>query len=153
MGKLLLCVDRPERTSILQVGDHNGTFSTFWGHSCKLDGYCQENHLPSCKDCRKHHLHRIIAGKNLESNETDMFPVGDGANNIHVECNTRNNTIHACNGRKCASWDVLHPSFKFCVQQTIPPTMTNGPMPHCLLTEGSLIYQFKEQNECCMPFV
>ena len=36
MGKLLLCVDRPERTSILQVGDHNGTFSTFWGHSCKV---------------------------------------------------------------------------------------------------------------------
>ena len=35
MGKLLLCADRPERTSILQVGDHNGTFSTFWGHSCK----------------------------------------------------------------------------------------------------------------------
>ena len=34
MGKLLLCVDRPERTSILQVGDHNGTFSTFWGHRC-----------------------------------------------------------------------------------------------------------------------
>ena len=39
MGNLLLCVDRPERTSILQVGDHNGTFSTFWGHSCKVDGY------------------------------------------------------------------------------------------------------------------
>ena len=42
MGKLLLCVDRPERTSILQVGDHNGNFSTFWGHSCKVDGYCKE---------------------------------------------------------------------------------------------------------------
>ena len=65
MGKLLLCVDRPERTSILQVGDHNGTFSTFWGHSCKVDGYCKENHLPSCKDCRKHRLHRIIAGKTM----------------------------------------------------------------------------------------
>ena len=127
MGKLLLCVDRPERTSILQVGDHNGTFSTFWGHSCKLDGYCQENHLPSCKDCRKHHLHRIIAGKNLESNETDMFPVSDGANNIHVECNTQNNTIQACNGRKCASWDVLHPSFKFCVPANYPTNYDQQP--------------------------
>ena len=29
MGKLLLCVDRLERTSILQVGDHNGMYSTF----------------------------------------------------------------------------------------------------------------------------
>ena len=26
MGKLLPCVDQPERTSILQVGDHNVTF-------------------------------------------------------------------------------------------------------------------------------
>ena len=127
MGKLLLCVDRPERTSILQVGDQNGTFSTFWGHSCKVDGYCKENHLPSCKECRKHSLHRIIAGKNLESNETDMFPVGDGANNINVECNTRNNTIQDCNGRKCASWDVLHPSFKFCVPANYPSNYDHQP--------------------------
>ena len=127
MGKLLLCVDRPERTSILQVGDHNGTFSTFWGHSCKVDGYCQETHLPSCKDCRKHRLQKIIAEKNLESNETNMFPVGDGANNIHVECNTQNNTIQACNGRKFSSWDVLHPSFKFCVPANYPTNYDQRP--------------------------
>ena len=36
MGNLLLCVDRPERTSILQVGDHNGTFSTFGDIVVKL---------------------------------------------------------------------------------------------------------------------
>ena len=36
MGKVLLCVDKPERTSILQVGDHSGIFSIFWGHSCKV---------------------------------------------------------------------------------------------------------------------
>ena len=132
MGKLLLCVGHPERTSILQVGDHNGTFSTFWGHSCKVDGYCKENHLPSCKDCRKHRLHRIIAGKILESNETDMFPVSDGANYIPVECNARKNTIQACNGRKCASWDVLHPSFKFCVPANYPTNYDqwpNAPLP------------------------
>ena len=50
MGKLLFCVDQPERTSILQVGDHNGTFSTFWGHSCNVDGYCKDNHVQSCKN-------------------------------------------------------------------------------------------------------
>ena len=44
-----------------------------------------------------------------------MFLVGGGENYIHVECNTQNNAIQSCNGRKCASWDVLHPSFKFCV--------------------------------------
>ena len=132
MGKLLLCVDQPERTSILQVGDHNGTFSIFWGHSCKVDGYCKENHLPSCKECRKQRLQRIIAGKNLESNETDMFPIGDGANNIPVECNTRKNTLQACNRRKCASWGVLHPSFKFCVPANYPTNYDqrpNAPLP------------------------
>ena len=46
---------------------------------------------------------------------------------------------------------ILHLNFVY--QQTIQPTMTNGLVPHCLLTEGSLISQFKEQNECCMPFV
>ena len=127
MGKLLLCVDRPERTSILQVGDHNGTFSTFWGHSCKVDGYCKENHLPSCKECRIHRLHRIIAGRNFEANQTDMFPVSDGANNIPIEYNTQNNTIQACNGRKCASWDVLHPSFKFCVPANYPTNYDQRP--------------------------
>ena len=36
MGKLLLCVDRPERTSILQIGDHNGTFQLFGDIVVKL---------------------------------------------------------------------------------------------------------------------
>ena len=85
MGKLLLCVDRPERTSILQVGDHNGTFSAFWGHSCKVYGYCKEIHLPSCKECWNHHLHKMIAGEHYESNETDMFLVSEGAKNSHAE--------------------------------------------------------------------
>ena len=88
MGELLLCVDRPERTSILQFGDHNGTFSTFWGHSCKVDGYCKVNHLPSCKECQKHRLHKIITGEHYESNETDMFLVGEGEKNIHAESHT-----------------------------------------------------------------
>ena len=100
MGKLLLWVDRPERTSILQIGDHNGTFSTFWGHSCKVDGYCKENHLPSCKECQKHRIHRLIHGDNIECNDKDMFPFSDGAKNIPIEYNTQKNTIQACNGRK-----------------------------------------------------
>ena len=127
MGKLLLCVDRPERTSILQIGDHNGTFSTFWGHSCKVDGYCKENHLPSCKECRKHRIHRLIHGDNLECNDKDMFPFSDGANNNPIEYNTQKNNIQACNGRKCASWDVLHPSFKFCVPANYPTNYDQRP--------------------------
>ena len=70
---------------------------------------------------------RIIAGRNYEANQTDMFPVSDGANNIPIEYNTQKNTIQACNGRKCASWDVLHPSFKFCVPANYPTNYDQRP--------------------------
>ena len=116
MGKLLLCVDRPERTSILQVGDQNGTFSTFWGHSCKVDGYCKENHLPSCKECQKHRLHKIISGDQYESNETDLLLTCDGTEHFDAQ----SHVLQPCNGRKCASWDILHPSFTFCAQTNYP---------------------------------
>ena len=98
MGKLLLCVDQSERTSILQVGDHNGTFLTFWGHSCKVDGHCKESHLPSCKDCQKHCLHKIISGEHYESNETDMLLAGEGAEHNHAESHTGNHALQPCNG-------------------------------------------------------
>ena len=61
-----------------------------------------------------------------------MFPICDGANNIPVEYNTRKNTIQACNGRKCASWDVHHPSFKFCAPANYPTNYDqrpNAPLP------------------------
>ena len=115
--KLLLCVDRPERTSILQVGDHNGTFSTFWGHSCKVDGYCKENHLPSCKEYWKHRLHKIISGEHSESNKTDT----------HAESQIGNHAYLPCYGRKCTSWDVLHPSFKFCAPANYPTNYDQWP--------------------------
>ena len=153
MGKLLLCVDRPERTSILQVGDHNGTFSTFWGHSCKVDGYCKENHLPSCKECRKHCLHKIISGEQYESNETDLFLACERAEHIHAESHTENHFLQPCNGRQCASWDVLHPSFTFCSPANYPTIYDQRLVRHFLLMEGSLTFQFKEHNECCMQFV
>ena len=46
---------------------------------------------------------------------------------------------------------ILH--LNFVRQLTIQPTMIEGLVPQCLRTEGSLISQFKEQNECCMPSV
>ena len=65
MGKLLLCVDQPERTSILQVGDHNGTFLTFWGHSCKVDGYCRENTYHPAKTVRNTVYTGLLLGKTM----------------------------------------------------------------------------------------
>ena len=60
--KLCICVDRPERTSMFQVGDHNGTFSTAWGYAVAVDGACKDNHLPSCPLHRKLRLKRICKG-------------------------------------------------------------------------------------------
>ena len=46
---------------------------------------------------------------------------------------------------------ILH--LHFVHQPTIRPTMINSLVPHFLLMEGSLTFQFKEHNKCCMPFV
>ena len=46
---------------------------------------------------------------------------------------------------------ILH--LHFVHQQTIQPTMINDLVPHFLLMEGSLTFQFKEHNECCVPFI
>jgi hypothetical protein len=49
--KILTCVDQPERTSIFQVGDHNGTFSANWGFAGSMDCTLNNTYLPSCKQC------------------------------------------------------------------------------------------------------
>ena len=46
---------------------------------------------------------------------------------------------------------ILH--LNFVHQQTIQPTMINSLVPHILLMEGSLTFQLKEYNKCCVPFV
>ena len=60
LGKLLVCVDSPQRTSLLQVGDHNGTYSYFSAHSCFVDGFCKENHLLLREECCKKHIEQIF---------------------------------------------------------------------------------------------
>ena len=151
MGKLLLCVDRPERTSILQVGDHNGTFPTFWGHSCKVDEYCKENHLPSCKECWKLCLHKIIPGEQYESNEIYVLLACERVEHIHAESHTGSHFFQPCNGRKCASWDVLHPSFTFCAPANYPTNYDQRPGAP-LPPNGRELNLFMEHNECCMQF-
>ena len=39
----------------------------------------------------------------------------------------QNNALQSCNGRKCASWDVLHPSFKFCAPANYPTNYDQRP--------------------------
>ena len=51
-GVLTTCVDRPERTKLFGIGDHNGTYSTCWGVSTVVDVTGTINSLPSCNSCR-----------------------------------------------------------------------------------------------------
>jgi len=83
-GKVCVCVDRPERASLYQVGDHNGTFSQLWGHAVHVDGQGEDNCLPSCPFCRRHRLEKHLK--------------------LGVE-------FPQCNGVQCVSWNVMDSKF------------------------------------------
>ena len=55
-GLVSICVDHPERTAIFQIGDHNGSYSVYFGHATKVDGKCEDNCLPSCPFCHHQRL-------------------------------------------------------------------------------------------------
>ena len=55
-GTVCVCVDRPERASLYQIGDHTGSFSALWCHAVEVDGKCVDNCLPSCPFCRRKRL-------------------------------------------------------------------------------------------------
>jgi hypothetical protein len=66
VGKIMTCVDRPERTAMFRIGDHNGAFSVIWGYAARVDGLCKDNHLPSCPFCRKKRLENHLNPLNPE---------------------------------------------------------------------------------------
>ena len=101
------CVDRPERSVIFQCGDHNGSYSAYWGHACKVDDLCKDNHLPSCNSCRLQRVHNLLACPNTEAA-----------------------TPHSC--ANCASWNVMAPGFLSVLPQKYPTrcgTAENAPSP------------------------
>ena len=59
-AKICTCVDRPERAALFQIGDHNGTYSGYFGMAIKVDGKCLDNKLPSCRDCRELRIMRHL---------------------------------------------------------------------------------------------
>ena len=66
IGKLYVSVDRPERTAMFQIGDHNGSYSTCWGYATFVDGTRTVNHLPACNDCRKKRISRLSSTNNSQ---------------------------------------------------------------------------------------
>ena len=144
LGKLLVCVDHPERTSLLQAGDHNGTYSSFWAHSCFVDGFCKENHLPSHEECCKKCIEQIFGINHKQKvvracGADDVLPSSlgeinlardyfDKADKMLSPINLTSNFTKQskedipCSGMKCSSWDVLHPSFMCTAPPAYPTT-------------------------------
>jgi hypothetical protein len=89
-GQLLICVDRPERTSLLHIGDHGGSYSVVWGYAGAVDGHCKDNHLPSCPNCRKIRLARLLEGNSV----TPDFHNQDTNQKSNAQCNN------------CSDWNL-----------------------------------------------
>ena len=118
-GLLSDCVDRPERTGMLRVCDHNGTFSSFWGHACHVDGEFRDNHLPHCKECR-----RSQVTKQIQSLQSRNFPA-----HVHpcdvVAGNWFPNNNSNCASNKCSCWNVMHDSFQSNAPKYYPESSDN----------------------------
>ena len=126
-GLLSDCVDRPERTGMLRVCDHNGTFSTFWGHACHVDGECQENHLPHCKECRRNQLKTQLQAMEEHIQQIDVAPSELGGDNMLTLVVSPN-----CPRNKCSCWDVMKDSFRSQAPKYYPETCderTGAPGP------------------------
>ena len=75
-GIVTTCVDRPERTKLFQIGDHNGTFSLCWSFAAHVDGSQKVNCLPSCPFCRKKRLLSYMGGDGGEQ-QVPNITMGD----------------------------------------------------------------------------
>lgn len=95
VGKLITCVDRPERTSMFQIGDHNGTFSSNFGYAGAVDVTCNKNKLPSCPHCRQKRISRLVVERNVSNNVID------------------DNTVITCEQKLCSNWNVMENEFTF----------------------------------------
>ena len=91
VGRLVTCVDRPEKTSMFRVGDHNGTYSKAWGYAVKVDPTRTENNLPSCFNCRKQRICQL-----LNHHDTSM------ANTINPD----DDHTPPCNSGSCSNWNL-----------------------------------------------
>jgi hypothetical protein len=123
LGKILTCIDRPERTSMFHIGHHAGTFSGNFGYAGSVDGKCKENNLPSCTFCRKERLLRI------QNSETTM-----------------SGTIHTCDQNMCSDWSTMDKAFSFPAPAHYPTQYDKNeaaPLPPA----GREIIMLKQSNE------
>lgn len=105
VGKLITCVDRPERTSMFQMGSHNGKYSAYFGYAGFVDGECKLNHLPSCPECRKRRLNTLF----------------------HQSASILNENDTRCQNNKCSNWNVMDSQFYFPAPPFYPTSYDTGP--------------------------
>ena len=103
VGLLCTNVDRPKRTKIFQVGDHNGKYSSCWGYAAYVDSNMKVNHLPNCHDCRKDLI------KNIIDKDSDK------------------NTIIDCKNGKCSQWNLLNNNYNYPAPKTFPTVYDKTP--------------------------
>ena len=53
LGKFIVNVDRPEKSSTFRICVHGSTYGTCFGMATNVDPTCTDNRLPSCTLCRK----------------------------------------------------------------------------------------------------
>ena len=108
LGKLVTGVDRPERTAMFSVGDHNGSFSSCWGVSTRIDNRLKENRLPSCSRCRKRRMVELGL------------------------CHPVRSDNNRCSGPQCQNWNLYHPTLFFSAPKNYPTVCdrsTGAPKP------------------------
>jgi hypothetical protein len=86
---------------MFQIGDHTGTYSTYWGHACHVDGHMGENQLPSCQSCHQQKLSQASHGNYKK---------------------TLDDISMKCSHGKCSSWNVMDDSFHFPLPKGYPTT-------------------------------
>ena len=69
----------------------------------------------------------MISEDHYESNENVLLPTSERDEDSDGESCTENIFIQPCNGIKCASWDVMHPSFTFATPANYPTEYDQRP--------------------------
>jgi hypothetical protein len=163
-GIVSTCVDRPERTKLFGIGDHNGTYSVCWGFAAQVDGSRELNCLPSCPFCRKNRLLRYT-GRQADDSQREgvgnsshhILPStatmdaysGSHSNQIEEQEAVTSSAGGLCPNGTCSSWNLLDPKLTFPAPARFPirfDTSHDAPaaplgreiLPHVPIKERSL---------------
>ena len=153
MGKLLFCVDQPEKHPYYKLEITMEHFQHFGDIVVKLMDTAKKTTYHPAKNVGSTIYTRLLLENTMNLMRQICFLL------VMEQIIFMLHAIHETMPYNHAMEENVHHGMSFILdlnfvrQQSIQPTMINSLAPHCLLNEGRLISQFKEQTECCMPFV